>query len=161
MRESHGWVFLLSFLGYLVVGLGSIGFHSTLKCKTAPALLGLSSLTSDFELDTLQLVDELSMIYTTCIMCFATFSHSKSRRYSAVLGIGLVGLAVFITVSEERVSETGRTQALTRDRLGLLPRHQEPKVPSRHVRSAHKPRRVPRHVHHGMDASTSTSSTPA
>jgi len=46
----------------------------------------------------MQLVDELSMIYTTCLMNFATFSYGKSRRYSTILAIGLVSLAVFITL---------------------------------------------------------------
>lgn len=38
------------------------------------------------------------MIYTTCLMCYATFSFGKSRRYSTVLGIALAGLALFITL---------------------------------------------------------------
>ena len=46
----------------------------------------------------MQLVDELSMIYTTCLMCYATFSYSKSRLYSFVLALGLVSLALFITL---------------------------------------------------------------
>jgi dihydroceramidase len=46
----------------------------------------------------MQLVDELSMIYTTCLMNFATFSYGKSRLYSTILAIGLVSLAVFITL---------------------------------------------------------------
>ena len=46
----------------------------------------------------MQLVDELSMIYTTCLMCYATFSYSKSRQYAFILGLGLVSLAVFITL---------------------------------------------------------------
>jgi dihydroceramidase len=46
----------------------------------------------------MQLVDELSMIYTTCLMCFATFSYGKSKRYSIILAIGLVSLALFITL---------------------------------------------------------------
>jgi dihydroceramidase len=46
----------------------------------------------------MQLVDELSMIYTTCLMNFATFSYGKSRMYSTILAIGLVSLAVFITL---------------------------------------------------------------
>lgn len=48
--------------------------------------------------DPMQLVDELSMIYTTCIMCYATFSYSKSRLYGFTLAIGLVSLAIFITL---------------------------------------------------------------
>lgn len=46
----------------------------------------------------MQLVDELSMIYTTCLMSYATFSHGKSRRYSTTLAVGLVSLSLFITV---------------------------------------------------------------
>lgn len=49
-------------------------------------------------LDPMQLVDELSMIYTTCLMCYATFSYSKSRQYAFVLALGLVSLAIFITL---------------------------------------------------------------
>ncbi|MCJ1292240.1 hypothetical protein MMC34_003790 [Xylographa carneopallida] len=45
----------------------------------------------------MQLVDELSMIYTTCIMCYATFSYAKPRQFSVWLAIGLVALAAFIT----------------------------------------------------------------
>lgn len=38
------------------------------------------------------------MIYTTCLMCYATFSYSKSRLYSFVLAVSLVSLALFITL---------------------------------------------------------------
>ena len=38
------------------------------------------------------------MIYTTCLMCYATFSYSKSRLYSFVLALSLISLAVFITL---------------------------------------------------------------
>lgn len=47
----------------------------------------------------MQLVDELSMIYTTCIMCYATFAFDKSRLFSQLLALGLLGLSIFITVS--------------------------------------------------------------
>jgi hypothetical protein len=46
----------------------------------------------------MQLVDELSMIYTTCIMCYACFSFGASNGFSNLLAIGLAGLSVFITV---------------------------------------------------------------
>ena len=46
----------------------------------------------------MQLVDELSMIYTTCLMCYATFSYGRSILYSTVLAISLVALALFITL---------------------------------------------------------------
>ena len=38
------------------------------------------------------------MIYTTCLMCYATFSYSKSRLYSFILALSLISLAVFITL---------------------------------------------------------------
>jgi dihydroceramidase len=34
IRNGHDAVFLVSFLGYLIVGLGSFLFHSTLKCTS-------------------------------------------------------------------------------------------------------------------------------
>ena len=46
----------------------------------------------------MQLVDELSMIYSTCLMCYATFSYSKSRLYSLVLALVLVSLCIFISL---------------------------------------------------------------
>jgi dihydroceramidase len=49
-------------------------------------------------LDPMQLVDELSMIYTTCIMVFATFGHRKSTTYQWGLTIGLIALSAFITL---------------------------------------------------------------
>lgn len=45
----------------------------------------------------MQLVDELSMIYTTCLMCFATFGFSQTRTFQIFLGSLLLGLAIFIT----------------------------------------------------------------
>lgn len=49
-------------------------------------------------LDPMQLVDELSMIYTTSILCYAIFTHDRSRLFSILLGIGLVVLSISITV---------------------------------------------------------------
>jgi len=66
-------------VGYLLVGTGSFLFHATLKYP-------------------MQLVDELSMIYTTCLVCYATFSYSRSRLFSLYLALALVSLAVFITL---------------------------------------------------------------
>ncbi|KAF5981975.1 hypothetical protein FBULB1_4477 [Fusarium bulbicola] len=43
------------------------------------------------------LVDELSMIYTTSILCYAIFTHDRSRLFSIFLGIGLVLLSISIT----------------------------------------------------------------
>ncbi|KGO37983.1 Ceramidase [Penicillium expansum] len=46
----------------------------------------------------MQLVDELSMIYTTCLMAYASFSYSRSTTVRVCLGLSLTGLAVFITL---------------------------------------------------------------
>ncbi|KAF2869824.1 ceramidase [Massariosphaeria phaeospora] len=79
LANDHDTVFLVAFVGYLLVGTGSFLFHATLKYP-------------------MQLVDELSMIYTTCLMVYATFSYRKSTRYSTMLAIFLVALALFITL---------------------------------------------------------------
>lgn len=46
----------------------------------------------------MQLVDELSMIYTTCLMCYASFSYARPTGVRLLLAISLLGLAVFITL---------------------------------------------------------------
>ena len=46
----------------------------------------------------MQLVDELSMIYTTCLMCYASFSYTRSVNFRIALAIANVGLCVFITL---------------------------------------------------------------
>jgi len=79
----------------LLVGSGSFAFHSTLKCKS-PGDLKVWLLI--LGTDPMQLLDELSMIYTATIMCYATFSFSQSRLVRQFLGAGLLSLAVFITV---------------------------------------------------------------
>ncbi|KAK4039792.1 ceramidase-domain-containing protein [Parachaetomium inaequale] len=79
LSHAHSRVFILAFLGYIVVGLGSMAFHTTLKYE-------------------MQLADELPMIYTVCIMGFATFSYRRSAKAKTLIAVGLVGLAVFITV---------------------------------------------------------------
>lgn len=78
LKYSHPTIFVIAYIGYMIVGMGSTAFHASLKYSW-------------------QLVDELSMIYTTCLMVFATFSYARSTRTSALLGAGLMGLAWFIT----------------------------------------------------------------
>ncbi|KAJ6089749.1 hypothetical protein N7467_004965 [Penicillium canescens] len=79
IRNQHDQIFIVALLGYLVVGTGSFLFHSTLKYP-------------------MQLVDELSMIYTTCLMVYASFSYSRSVTLRIWLALSLTGLAVFITL---------------------------------------------------------------
>jgi dihydroceramidase len=38
------------------------------------------------------------MIYTTCIMCYATFAYRRSTGYGVALGLFLFSLAAFITI---------------------------------------------------------------
>jgi dihydroceramidase len=109
IKYSHPSIFLIAFVGYIVVGLGSISFHATLKCKPASHLSSHDELETDLvDTDPMQLVDELSMIYTTCLMMYASFSFSRSRAFSAVLGVSLLGLAAFITVSLTQAEAAGQ-----------------------------------------------------
>ncbi|KAK7951908.1 alkaline ceramidase-like protein [Apiospora aurea] len=97
IKYSHPWIFFVAFMGYTVVGMGSTFFHATLKYP-------------------MQLVDELAMIYTTCFMCYATFSYGRSRSISAVLGVALTGLSYYIT---ERYYRTKDPQ-FHQDAYGIL-----------------------------------------
>lgn len=56
------------------------------------------SLTIFCSTDPMQLVDELSMIYTTCLMAYALFSYSRTTEFRIWLGLSLAGLAIFITL---------------------------------------------------------------
>ncbi|KAK3696545.1 alkaline ceramidase ydc1 [Vermiconidia calcicola] len=76
--NGHDRIFFITFFGYLVVGSGSFAFHATLKYP-------------------MQLVDELSMIYTTCLMFWATFAYSRPQPVQLLLGIFSGSLALFIT----------------------------------------------------------------
>ncbi len=50
-------------------------------------------------IDEMQLADELPMIYTVCILAYATFSYKRPVKVQILVGAALIGLAVFITVS--------------------------------------------------------------
>lgn len=69
----------LSFVGYVVIGLGSMAFHGTLWYS-------------------MQLADELPMIWTICGLAHVTFSYGKSRTTSNLLGALFAGVAAFITI---------------------------------------------------------------
>lgn len=77
--HGHDKIFFVTFAGYLLTGLGSFAFHSTLKYP-------------------MQLVDELSMIYTTCLMTWASLAHRRSGTFQVVLGVLVFALALFITL---------------------------------------------------------------
>jgi dihydroceramidase len=48
--------------------------------------------------DSMQLVDELSMINTTLIMYFATFAYGRSLRFSSFLAIALTSFSIVISL---------------------------------------------------------------
>ncbi|KAH0424780.1 alkaline phytoceramidase [Colletotrichum camelliae] len=111
ISQDHPRIFLVAYMGYIIVGLGSTAFHTSLKCTASPALPPLPLFSPPLTpcshivnptlttvSDPMQLIDELSMIYTTCLMVFATFSYSRSGRFPALLGCGLTLLAGLITV---------------------------------------------------------------
>ena len=110
IRNQHDQIFIVALLGYLVVGTGSFLFHSTLKCKShlqpIPSQIATTTRQSIHHKDQanqpppdpMQLVDELSMIYTTCLMVYASFSYSRSVALRIWLALSLTGLAVFITL---------------------------------------------------------------
>jgi len=78
ITNHHDRIFLYSFISYLVIGIGSFIFHSTLKYS-------------------MQLLDELSMIYTTCILFFAIFEYGLSARAKLALAALTAAIAMFIT----------------------------------------------------------------
>lgn len=45
ITEGHDTVFLVSFIGYLLVGSGSFLFHATLKCKSTWIQIDSANLT--------------------------------------------------------------------------------------------------------------------
>ncbi|QSZ31179.1 hypothetical protein DSL72_000742 [Monilinia vaccinii-corymbosi] len=79
IRYGHDGVFLVGFISYLVIGVGSMLFHSTLIYP-------------------MQLIDELAMIYMMCILVYAVFSHRKSPRARTLIALSVLGVAVFITL---------------------------------------------------------------
>jgi Alkaline phytoceramidase (aPHC). len=117
LAYNHSWVFTPVYLGYLTVGLGSMAFHTTLKCLHPCILSGsyrfnlffcsyflISTLwsqlsyTSRVVTDEMQLADELPMIYTVCIMGFAAFSYRRSVKEQLLVAACMTSIAVFITV---------------------------------------------------------------
>lgn len=77
-KHGHDTVFEVAYFGYFLVGFGSFMFHTTLKYPW-------------------QLVDELNMIYTTCLMAFASLSYSQPKRTQISLGVFFVLFCAAIT----------------------------------------------------------------
>jgi dihydroceramidase len=77
--NGHDTVFSVAYFGYFLVGIGSFMFHTTLKYPW-------------------QLVDELNMIYTTCLMAYASLSYSRPTAQQVALGVFLVLFCAFTTL---------------------------------------------------------------
>src|SRR5271168_1006308 len=75
-------------------------FASTppLNVRLFPPQPGSYSRGSSHSADTMQLLDELAMIYTTCIMFYAIFSHRRATSTKVLIALLVVLLAVFITL---------------------------------------------------------------
>ncbi|CAI5759569.1 unnamed protein product [Candida verbasci] len=71
--------FIFTAFGFLLVGIGSWLFHMTLRYH-------------------FQLLDELPMIYATCIPFWSLFSEFKSKHQSALIGLGIFMSANLLTV---------------------------------------------------------------
>ncbi|KIV86887.1 hypothetical protein, variant [Exophiala sideris] len=78
-KQGHDTVFEVAYYGYFLVGFGSFMFHTTLKYPW-------------------QLVDELNMIYTTCLMAYASLSYSRPANHQIALGIFFSLFCAGITV---------------------------------------------------------------
>ncbi|KKA30530.1 hypothetical protein TD95_003362, partial [Thielaviopsis punctulata] len=90
MRNGHSAMYACSFVGYMIVGLTSILFHMTMKCKYPAILL-------TFCIDPFQLADELSMVYATSIMSFVTFAYGQDTGTRIVTFLVLLFFVVFVT----------------------------------------------------------------
>lgn len=78
-KNKLGTRFVFSSLGFFLVGVGSWLFHMTLQYHY-------------------QLLDELPMIYATCIPFWSVFSEFKTRNQSIAVGVGIFTAANTLTV---------------------------------------------------------------
>ena len=78
-KHGHDNVFIIGYCGYGFVGLGSFMFHTTLKYPW-------------------QLFDELNMIYTTCLMAYASLSYSRPNYIQIILAVFLAIFCGLVTL---------------------------------------------------------------
>lgn len=77
---------MVAYIGYFLVGFGSFMFHATLQYPW-------------------QLVDELNMIYTTCLMAYASLSYSRPAGVKLLLATSLTLLCLGITVYYHHIQD--------------------------------------------------------
>lgn len=82
----------------------------------------------------MQLADELPMIYTTCIMGFATFAYGKGTVFRLWLGSALLGLAASITVSHRTPLLCHSNDSKLNKCPDILSYHQKPSLPPGYLR---------------------------
>lgn len=104
----------------------------------------------------MQLIDELGMIYTTCLMLYASLAYSRSTTVAVILGTGLLGLAAFITVRSVTPEMCGQGLVLTASEAGLLSHNERSSFPSGRLCCAYRDSSVPEHVGDGVSPSTCT-----
>lgn len=79
IRNRHELRFLLVSLGFITVGFGSWMFHMSLLYEY-------------------QLLDELPMIYATCVPYWVVYSHGKTRAESTKVALQISAAAITLTV---------------------------------------------------------------
>jgi dihydroceramidase len=107
IRYGHDTGFLAAFVSYLFIGIGSICFHISLKCELLSRCLfnkvfalptvPLNPL-ADLYVDSMQLLDELSMIYMACTTFYVMFSFNQSNVARVFIFLFITSVAVFITL---------------------------------------------------------------
>jgi len=100
--------------------------------------------------DEMQLADELPMIYTVCIMAYATFTYRRTARAKVLIAAGLVGLAGFITVCAKSSAGFINGAATDGTCLGLLPLCKGPRVSPGCLRPLDGRDHLPRLLCHGV-----------
>jgi dihydroceramidase len=78
IKNKHEVRFTIISLGFMLVGIGSWLFHMTLKYE-------------------FQLLDELPMIYATCVPMWSIFSEGRSSSISWVIGMSVIFGANLLT----------------------------------------------------------------
>ncbi|KAK9472471.1 ceramidase [Dipodascopsis tothii] len=91
--QKHEVRFILTALGFALVGIGSWLFHMTLQYEY-------------------QLLDELPMIYATCIPTWAVFSYNRNKRDTVLLGIYIflgasILTAVYLYFKDPTIHQAG------------------------------------------------------
>ncbi|GAO46657.1 putative alkaline dihydroceramidase Ydc1 [Saitoella complicata NRRL Y-17804] len=78
IKQGHETRMIITALGFMLVGLGSFLFHASLLYKY-------------------QLLDELPMVYSTCIQVWSVFEYETSKTVSVLIGLGVFAIAAIVT----------------------------------------------------------------